>query len=310
MPKYKDMTGQQFGKLTVIEYVGTSKKGSALWKCKCECGNVIVTSRHKLMNGDARSCGCAKTQDLTGKTFGRLTVIRKYGKDARNEYIWECKCSCGNTTYVQTSRLKSGNTVSCGCWREERKYKHGLHKSKIYRKYHDMIDRCYNKNNVNYNNYGNKNVKVCDEWYTPWDSSIGFMNFYKWAMENGYHDGLTIERNDPFGDYCPENCSLIPMKEQVKNKRDTHRIWDGEEYLTHRDLERKYKLPRNFVKIRLSCGDIYDQIIHFAKHREWITKDKNGIWRNKEGWQRILKHYEQDKEEERLNKLNRGEDNE
>lgn len=118
MAKKIDLTGQRFGRLTVIEHIGRSKYGHTQWKCKCDCGNEIITVYQSLKNGCTTSCGCARIEDLSGKRFGRLTVIKDSGKRRKNgDVVWECKCDCGNTTYTTTYLLKT--TQSCGCLQKE-----------------------------------------------------------------------------------------------------------------------------------------------------------------------------------------------
>lgn len=123
MGKLKDLTGKQFGYLTVIERV--ENKGSATcWLCRCKCGKEKVFYGSNLTRGLSTSCGCyrkeklsqAKLQDLTGQKFGRLTVIKLHHYDSNSRhYYWECECDCGGKAVVYGGHLKSGHTQSCGC---------------------------------------------------------------------------------------------------------------------------------------------------------------------------------------------------
>ena len=109
-----DLTGQTFGRLTVFGRTG--KNG--MWRCMCTCGRVIETNKTGLLNGTRKSCGCGKKDDLTGRRFGRLTVL--YDTGTTKPYhgpIWHCKCDCGNEVDVVAGSLKNGNTRSCGCLR-------------------------------------------------------------------------------------------------------------------------------------------------------------------------------------------------
>lgn len=98
-----------------------------------------------------------------------------------------------------------------------------MRSTKIYKKWQGMKRRCYEKENRQYKNYGGRGIVICDEWL----GEHGFENFYSWAMRNGYRDGLSIERKDVNGNYCPENCCWIPLPEQSRNKTNTKRISDS-----------------------------------------------------------------------------------
>lgn len=155
--------------------------------------------------------------DLTGMNFSRLTVLRRSENNTnQGKPKWVCECECGNITEVGGYELKSGNTKSCGCLdREsarERMFVHGMKHSKLYYIWSNMKDRCYREGNRRYSRYGQRGIKVCDEWLND------FTSFHDWSMMKGYKDGLSIERIDNDGNYEPENCKWIPMGEQAKNK--------------------------------------------------------------------------------------------
>lgn len=124
--KFIDLTGQNFGKLTVIEPAAQRDSiGSVRWLCRCSCGSETVVSAYNLKSGNTRSCGCLKKErirvDLTGQIFGKLTVIAPTDQRGSTGGVkWLCKCSCGNEVIVKASNLRNGTTKSCGCLRKER----------------------------------------------------------------------------------------------------------------------------------------------------------------------------------------------
>ncbi len=121
-----DLTGQRFGRLTVLEkvdYKDTPQRCEAKWRCKCDCGNIVEVRGTSLRKGTTQSCGCLHNElfgeksrtDEIGNTYGLLTVIEYAGSSPRQDALWLCRCQCGNTKIVAGKDLRNGHTSSCGC---------------------------------------------------------------------------------------------------------------------------------------------------------------------------------------------------
>lgn len=128
MRKTADLTGKRFGKLTVIEKTGEQEDRYWTWRCKCDCGKEIVVNTKRLTRGTVSHCGCEKKNaaslgpipdDLTGKRYGKLTVLRldKYRDNGKSS--WFCQCDCGNQCVVTAYSLHYKKRKSCGCLHRE-----------------------------------------------------------------------------------------------------------------------------------------------------------------------------------------------
>ena len=158
MSKVRDLTGQRFGRLTVIErtedIVYTSGQKKVAWLCKCDCGNKKIVKSSCLKEGTVQSCGCYNKEcsskrrfiDLTGYKYNMLTVIKRVDDyietNGNHSVYWLCQCDCGNTTIVQASNLKSGAVKSCGCLLEQTR-----------RIYEDLTNQTFGKWTVLSRNY-------------------------------------------------------------------------------------------------------------------------------------------------------------
>ena len=129
--------------------------------------------------------------DITGKKFGRLTALKLAYKKARTdskhyEHFWLCKCDCGELTIVRKESLLAGNTISCGCYMREiraiARKTHCKSNARLYRVWAGIKTRCFNPRHKYYKHYGGRGITICEEWKN------NFMNFYNWAMANGYDE--------------------------------------------------------------------------------------------------------------------------
>lgn len=155
--------------------------------------------------------------DLTGKIFGRLTVLKRIGSSGDKRAIWLCLCKCGNKKEVIGKLLRNSHVRSCGCLFKEGKnnLKHG-HKrgkqSKTYTCWCNMVARCTNPKYTQYKDYGGRGITICKQW-------LKFENFLEDIGE--IPKGLTLDRINNNENYSPKNCKLSTMKEQCNNRRNS-----------------------------------------------------------------------------------------
>lgn len=161
-----------------------------------------------------------RPDNLTGRRFGRLTVTAFVGRQVfptGKRLVWACECDCGQSAYALEAGLKSGDIQSCGCLSRElsskRRTKHGLSSHPLRHTYAGMLARCYDPRHPGFKNYGARGITVCDRWR----GEQGLENFIGDMGERP--KGLTLDRKDNDGNYCPENCKWSTWPEQNKNKR-------------------------------------------------------------------------------------------
>jgi hypothetical protein len=158
--------------------------------------------------------------DLTGRIFGRLTVLSCAKRGGKAPLRWNCLCSCGAETLAQGGALKNGHTRSCGCLSSETAVKtHTTHgaapsgaRTKTYKVWTGMKYRCDNPNEPAWKDYGGRGIAVCERWYD-------FANFLADMGEKP--EGWSIERTDNDGGYSPGNCVWADQRTQVRNRRNT-----------------------------------------------------------------------------------------
>ena len=205
----KDLTGQRFGKLTVIErgeniYYGKDRQEKPAWVCRCDCGAIKLVPGMFLRSGRVKSCGCS-----------------------RGELISEnCR-----------EKVKRGERIG----RMPKEYR--PNEKTIRDRYYSMLRRCYCLGDKSYKNYGKRGIEVCDEW----QGQDGFENFYAWSINNGFSPELLLDRADNNKGYSPDNCRWITFIEQQNNKRNNVNIEIGGEL--HSMAEWSRLLGINYKKL-------------------------------------------------------------
>ena len=145
-----------------------------------------------------------------GSRFGHLVVIGEGAPDGvRSTSI--VKCDCGNIKKIKNTELLNKGRISCGCAKGDNLKTHGQSKTRLFKIWANMIERCYT-DRPRYKHYFHKGIRVCDEWRNS------FVEFRKWSLAHGYADNLSIDRIDPNGNYEPSNCRWITMADQMNNR--------------------------------------------------------------------------------------------
>lgn len=161
----------------------------------------------------------AVCNDLTGKVFGYLTVVSRAENTKDGKARWNCICKCGKKTIVPTYRLNNGDCKSCGCKKfESHNRVHGMTKTDLHNKWIQVKQRCLNKNCIDYKKYGAVGITICDEWKND------FISFMNWSYQNGYREGLSLDRIDNAKGYSPDNCRWVTWKSQCNNRRSNVKI--------------------------------------------------------------------------------------
>ncbi|MBO4543141.1 MAG: hypothetical protein J5725_08185 [Bacteroidales bacterium] len=226
--------------------------------------------------------------DLVGKRYTKL-VVTEYagytvGSTGNIYHLWKCKCDCGNEIVAKGVMLNQKHKMSCGCLSHKPKnpwHTHHLADRPLYNVWKSMKGRCYTPSNSAYYNYGAKGIKVCDEWKND------YMSFHNWAVSQGYTEenrrNCTVDRIDPNGNYCPENCRLATYIEQANNKTDTKRYILYGEMLTRREAAEKYGVEYDRIKARMLLGKTLQEAVEY----KWESKYPitiNGVTKSLTEW--------------------------
>lgn len=243
-----DLTGQVFGKLTVLHRDPDPKKTHpAFWFCQCECGNVKSISSPSLRREKepTRSCGCSKEVRLEGEVFGRLTVLRLLPElNSHNQRQWECLCECGSVKITTTNCLRSGVTVSCGCHRDRTGTyrRHGLTDMPEYKIWISMKQRCKRDPA-----YLERSITICPEWENSFEQFIQDVG----VRPTERHQ---LDRINPFEGYKKENVRWQEGKANLRNKTSSRMIEFRGEVRCLSEWAEMYGMGRATLRRRLEKG--------------------------------------------------------
>lgn len=184
--------------------------------------------------------------ELTGKTFGRLRVVKRVQSTSRGATVWRVRCECGIVKDVRGDMLVKGVAVSCGCYGREAtraaNTTHGLSRSPEYKSWVSMWKRCTYEAHPAYHRYGGAGIKVCRRWEK-------FENFITDMGRCPFEKGSIERRKNTLG-YRPSNCFWLPKAQQSKNRSNV-RLFDG---MTVPDLAAAHGIKTSTLHRRIKAG--------------------------------------------------------
>ena len=256
--KLVDLIAQTFAHWFVESRGPDNQYGHPQWRCRCTaCGATRLISGSALKR-QPPGCACNRParalnfKDLTGRTFGRWTVLAFAGISPTQQALWDCACSCPAMTRKQltTTELHRSPHASCGCWKREltiqRSVTHGMSKTPTYQAWAGMIKRCTNQRHKDYPYYGGRGITVEPRW-------ARFESFLE-DMGERPGAGYTLERQDNSLGYTPDNVVWATRQAQSRNKRDNKLITHNNQTKTVAEWAEELKIPTSRLYLRLWRG--------------------------------------------------------
>lgn len=279
MQEIRDYTKEKVGALTPLDYF--YKEGKIYWNCRCDCGNIV--QRYSVLLGQSlrlksfSTCGCisrmieGKVRTIVGCEFDKLKILsydlknKKYlckekGKEIEllpiqvvRKLVWYFK---NYEKYIERDNMIK--ELGCSSMEDYNKKSIRLHHLLFLIK-----SRCYDKKCWAYPYYGERGIKVCQEWLENSKS------FIRWSLLNGYKEDLQIDRINNDGDYSPNNCRWVTQLENANNKRNNSYIEHNGQIKSLsqwcRELNLDYKYTHYKVKYK---GFTIQQVIDYIKNKE------------------------------------------
>lgn len=165
----------------------------------------------------------SKVVDLTGKRFGKWTVIYRAENNKKGAAMWHCKCDCGYERDVLGTNLRLGRTngcMRCMCGHTKQSgfsntKQPGVSNTKIYKVWRNMKQRCFYEKDKSYKDYGSRGITVCDEWKNDFQAFYDYVSNLPHFGEKGY----SLDRINNNGNYEPNNVRWATAYEQTHNRR-------------------------------------------------------------------------------------------
>lgn len=254
--KRKINAGDKFGFWEVIKetdkYKHTDGSSERRFECKCVCQKEKSVNIQSLLNGSSKSCGCQgrvkeklpeikpiSLEELNKQDLGEwkaIDIIQYYktNKKLVEKIVIQCSCGTKEEKVYKEGLIKVGNKMCTPCFKYKKSYINNLpHKKRLHNIWGNMKTRCRKPKSKDFIRYGAKGVNICDEW-------CKFINFYNWALENGYTEELTIDRKDSNGNYCPENCEWVTKTYNSRKTSHCKLNWENVNYIrNHSHIELK-----------------------------------------------------------------------
>lgn len=259
--KRLNLVGLKIDNIEVIEFAYV-KNRHTFWKCKCVCGNEIIVSSQNLVRGFPKSCGCIDKHTIVGEKIGKLTVLERTDKRYRGNVVYKCICECGNICYKsRASLIKNSGIKGCGCYEPKKKYYNK--NARLYQLWCCIKKRCLDERPKTAKTYKLRGITICDEWKKD------FNKFQEWALQNGYREEIlpnglnkwTIDRIDTNGNYEPNNCRFITVKQQARNTRKNRIIEINGTKRCLAEWCELYNITNTTFYHRIKCGLTEEQAI-------------------------------------------------
>lgn len=180
--------------------------------------------------------------DLTGTVHGKWTVICRADNSKHQQTRWHCVCECGNQRTVQSSDLRSGKSICCGCSR-----KHHLSHTPEWLSWRAMMQRCNYKDHKYFSLYGGRGITICERWATSFLAFLDDMG----PRPTSKH---TLDRINSNGNYCPANCRWVTRKQQCRNRRNNKTIAFNGMVLCISEWSEMTGLHKDTINKRLRAG--------------------------------------------------------